>query len=112
MRKDATEDSDPIQQVTEYVKRVRKGGLKTATGRPIPETADAPAFCYVIADLTEKMITRCEVANLEKTHDGMGYFGYNRAAKAYIEVMSYDRLVNVATQRNRAFFDKLGLPSR
>jgi hypothetical protein len=31
--------------------------------------------------------------------------------KAYIEVMSFDRLVNSATERNRAFFDKLGLPS-
>jgi hypothetical protein len=41
----------------------------------------------------------------------MGYFGFNESAKAYIEVMSFDRLVNSATERNRAFFDKLGLPS-
>ena len=33
------------------------------------------------------------------------------SAKAYIEVMSFDGLVNSATERNRAFFDKLGLPS-
>lgn len=36
---------------------------------------------------------------------------FNDSAKAYIEVMSFDRLVNAATERNRAFFDKLGLPS-
>jgi len=41
----------------------------------------------------------------------MGYFGFNEPHKAYIEVMSFDRLVNSATERNRAFFDKLGLPS-
>lgn len=40
-----------------------------------------------------------------------GYFGFNEPMKAYIEVMSFDRLVNAATERNRAFFDKLGLPS-
>jgi hypothetical protein len=41
----------------------------------------------------------------------MGYFGFNEPHKAYIEVMSFDRLLNAATERNRAFFDKLGLPS-
>ncbi|MEU4360280.1 hypothetical protein [Promicromonospora sp. NPDC023987] len=37
--------------------------------------------------------------------------GYNNAAKAYIEVMSFDGLVDAATERNRASFDKLGLPT-
>ncbi len=81
------------------------------TGRPIPPTQDPPAFCYIVADLTDKMIERCEVSNLRPTHDGLGYFGFNDNAKAYIEVMSFDGLVNAATERNRAFFDKLGLPS-
>lgn len=111
MRKDATEDKNPIQQCLDYVKRIRAGGVMTATGRPIPSTQESPAFCYIIADLTEKMIERCEISDLRPTHDGLGYFGYNNAAKAYIEVMSFDGLVNAATERNRAFFDKLGLPT-
>ena len=45
------------------------------------------------------------------THDGMGYFGFLEPYKAYVEVMSYDRLTNAAIERNRAFFDKLGFPS-
>ena len=40
----------------------------------------------------------------------VGYFGYNETLKAYIEVFSFDRLLNLATERNRAFFDHLGLP--
>lgn len=111
MRKDATEDKNPIQQCLDYVKRIRAGGVLTATGRPIPPTQDPPAFCYIVSDLTEKMIERCEISDLRPTHDGLGYFGYNNAAKAYIEVMSFDGLVNSATERNRAFFDKLGLPT-
>ncbi|MEV0538474.1 ATP-binding protein [Nocardia salmonicida] len=110
MRKDATEDKNPIQQCLDYVKRIRAGKVLTATGRPIPPTHEPPAFCYIIADLTDKMIDRCEISDLRPTHDGLGYFGYNNAAKAYIEVMSFDGLVNSATERNRAFFDKLGLP--
>ena len=111
MRKDATEDKNPIQQCLDYVKRIRAGGVLTASGRPIPPTQDPPAFCYIVADLTDKMIERCEISNLRPTHDGLGYFGFNDSAKAYIEVMSFDGLVNSATERNRAFFDKLGLPS-
>ena len=42
---------------------------------------------------------------------GMGYFGFHKKFKAYIEVISFDRLVNMANERNKAFFDKLGLPS-
>jgi hypothetical protein len=111
MRKDATEGKNPIQQCLDYVKRIRAGGVRTATGRPIPPTHEPPAFCYIIADLTDKMIERCEISNLRPTHDGLGYFGFNDNAKAYIEVMSFDGLVNSATERNRAFFDKLGLPT-
>lgn len=51
---------------------------------------------------------RCEVSNLRPTHDGLGYFGFNDSAKAYIEVMSFDRLVNAATERNRAFLRQAG----
>lgn len=111
MRNDASEDKDPIQQCLDYVKRVRTGGIRTASGRPIPPSPDQPAFCYVLADLTPTMVSRCEYASLRPTYDGMGYFGFNETHKAYIEVMSFDRLVKSATERNRAFFDKLGLPS-
>jgi hypothetical protein len=111
MRNDASEDRDPIAQCLDYVERVRSGGVLTASGRPIPASQESPAFCYIVADLTPKLVNRCKYANLRRTHDGLGYFGFNESAKAYIEVMSFDRLVNSATERNRAFFDKLGLPS-
>ena len=111
MRNDASEDKDPIQQCLDYIKRVRSGGVLTSSGRPIPPSHDQPAFCYVLADLTPTMVSRCEYASLRPTYDGMGYFGFNEPHKAYIEVMSFDRLVRSATERNRAFFDKLGLPS-
>ena len=111
MRNDATEGKDPIQQCLDYIKRVRSGGVLTSSGRPIPPSQDQPAFCYVLADLTPTMISRCEYASLRPTYDGMGYFGFNEPHKAYIEVMSFDRLVKAATERNRAFFDRLGLPS-
>lgn len=111
MRDDATEGKNPIEQCLDYVARVRAGGAKTATGRLIPSADDPPAFCYIIADLTPTMVSRCKLSGLTMTHDGMGYFGFIEPYKAYVEVISFDRLVNAATERNRAFFDKLGLSS-
>lgn len=113
MRNDAKagEDKDPIEQALGYLKRVRDGKVQTPTGRPIHTPSEIPGYCYVIADLTPSIIERCEILDLTKTHDGMGYFGFHKAYKAYIEVISFDRLVTLAKERNRAFFDKLGLPA-
>lgn len=111
MRNDVSEDKNPIQQSLDYVMRLRSGGLLTASGRPIPPSQNSPAFCYILADLTSTMINHCIFADLKPTHDGLGYFGFNDGLKAYIEVVSFDRLVNAATERNKAFFDKLGLPA-
>lgn len=105
------EDKDPIDQALSYLERIREGKVKTKSGRPIPGNNDIPGYCYVLCDLTESMHRRCRRANLRITSDGMGYFGYNEPSHAYIEVISFDQLVKAAKERNRAFFDKLGLPA-
>lgn len=102
-------DKDPIQQCYDYLENIRLGKVKTRNGRPIPKQENIPAFCYIIADLTPNMIQRCNGANLTPTSDNMGFFGYNSNYKAYIEVMSFDRLLYAAIERNQVFFDKLGI---
>lgn len=112
MRNDAKagENKDPIEQALGYLNRIRKGSVSTAQGRLIPNSEDIPGYCYVICDLTESIVERCNFLDLTITSDHLGYFGFHKQYKAYIEVISYDRLVNSAKERNRAFFDKLGLP--
>ncbi len=113
MRNDASAaaDKDPLYQALRYLERVREGKVRTASGRPIPKSDQIPGFCYVISDLTTSVRERCKTYNLRLTQDGLGYFGYNDNYRAYIEVTSFDRLLNQATRRNRAFFDTLGLPA-
>ena len=106
------EADDPIEQAIGYLDRIREGGVRTATGRPIPRSEDIPGFCYVVCDITPTVEKRCKFHDLTRTSDGMGYFAYKASYRAYIEVISFDRLVNLAKQRNKAFFDKLGLPTR
>jgi hypothetical protein len=113
MRNDAKagEKKDPVEQALGYLERIRKGDARTASGRPIPESQEIPGFCYAICDITPTIETRCKLLGLKATSDRLGYFGYNSNYEAYIEVISFDRLLNAARERNRAFFDKLGLPT-
>ena len=113
MRNDAAagEDKDPIEQALGYLDKIRKGAVQTASGRPIPNSEEIPGYCYAICDITPSIEKRCKIHGLTVTSDKLGYFGYNANYKAYIEVISFDRLVNSAKERNRAFFDKLGLPT-
>lgn len=107
----AGEADDPIEQALGYLDRIRKGTVTTKRGRPILPSEDIPGFCYVVCDIRPTIAQRCRVHGMTRTSDGMGYFHYNAPMKAYMEVISFDRLVAAAKERNRAFFDKLGLPN-
>lgn len=97
-----------------FVLKPRSAGLKfgsTIQGRLIPKSEDIPGYCYVICDMTESVIRCCKGKSLQETADHLGYFGYNPNYKAYIEVISFDRLLKAAKERNRMFFQKLGIPT-
>lgn len=102
---------DPIEQCYNYLRRIRKGGVTLRNGRPIPDAANVPAFCYVVCDITPTVVEVLEGRDPVPTADKLGYFFYNGTLKCYVEVISYSRLVECAKQRNRTFFDKLGLPA-
>lgn len=104
------EGNDPIEQALGYLDRIRQGKVTTASGRLIPKSEQIPGFCYVLCDLTPSILKRCKMHDAIRTSDGLGYFFYHKTYGAYVEVISFDRLVNSAKERNRAFFDKLGLP--
>lgn len=113
MRNDfnSEDDTNPIFQAHGYLKRIREGNVKTEQGRLIPNSKDIPGFCYILCDMTPKMEECCQQASLNVTADRMGYFGYNVNFNVYTTVMSFDLLLKSANERNRAFFDKLGLPA-
>ena len=113
MRNDlGDDDEDPIKQCLDYLDRIRRGHVKTYHGRPIPNADRIPGFCYIVCDITDGVKASARRWNLKETPDSLGYFGHHGGYEAYIEVLSFDRLISSARQRHRAFFDKLGLPQR
>lgn len=114
MRNDARagEEKGPVEQALGYFERIRRGQAQTSSGRPIPRSEQIPGFCYAICDITPSVENRCKLLGLKGTQDNLGYFGYNPNFESYVEVVSFERLLNSARERNRVFFDKLGLPTQ
>ena len=104
-------DTDPIDQVLGYVEDIKTGKKKKTNGRPFGHVQNTAFYCYVIADLTDSMKKSAMKATLTITPDGEGFFGYNPNYGTYIEVISYNKLLRDAQDRNRILFDKLFMAS-
>ncbi len=110
MRKSYSDDENPFDKILKYIEDIRAGKALTPDKRPVPISEGVHFYCYIVADKTDMLEQYAYRAELEKTPDGQGFFGYKRHYRAYIEFVSYSKLVAGATQRNHAFFEKLGLP--
>lgn len=103
-------DNDPVGQVLNYVRDIKAGKIKKANGRGFGDTSHVSFYCYVVGDLTSSMRDSAAGRGLTEMQDKEGYFGFNPTYGAYVEVISYDKLLKDAKQRNRALFDKLFEP--
>lgn len=103
-------NNDPVLQVLKYVRDIKAGKIKKKNGRDFGDVSRVAFYCYVIGDLTPSLKESAESRGLTQTQDKEGYFGYNPTFGAYVEVISYDKLLKDAKQRNKALFDKLFEP--
>jgi hypothetical protein len=99
--------SDPAQQVIQRFVDINGGDVKDIDGRPI-NPANLRYFGYLIADLTPSLKRQMEM-NYHRLVDGEGYFKSLTGGNGYVEILSYDKLLKDAKQRNRVLFEKLGL---
>lgn len=111
-RKEYSEKENPFTQIANYITDIKAGKAKLADGRSLPISQNLPFYCYIICDITPKLKDWAHHFELQETPDGLGYFGYKRHYGAYCEVISYSKLASDAEKRNKAFFEKLGLPNR
>jgi hypothetical protein len=105
-------DQSPIDQVYGYIKDILAGKAKTPQGRPVMVSPQTPFYGYVVCDLTDSIRQYAENASFKKTPDGLGYFGFNPNFNAYVEVISFNKLLQDASKRNHVLFEKLQLPHR
>ena len=109
-RNDYDGNDNPIDQVLGYIEEIRAGRARKTDGRHLVIGNDSPFFVYIISDITSmlKTIIGCR-SIFTATLDVQGCFGYAKEHKAYIEILSFEKLINDATKRNRVWFKKLGI---
>lgn len=99
---------DPIDQIINYVNDLRDGKYKTPQGKEIRIAENTPFYGYVVCELTQKVRNWLRASkNFKEMPDGAGWFNWQENINLYIEVVSWDKLLKDAEQRNRIFFEKL-----
>jgi hypothetical protein len=100
-------DRDPGSQIIQRFVDIEEGKVKDIDGRPI-NSKQLRYIGYLIADLTPSL--RRQVAKVyHRTADNEGYFLPLSEGNGYVEIISYDKLVQDARRRNRILFDRLGI---
>lgn len=110
MRNDYTDEKNPVDQVLNYAREIRDGNKSDKNGRLISVNPDTPFYLYIICDLSKKLRKVVENYGWTKTPDNCGYFGYNQNLNAYIEIISYDKMLQDSLKRNKILFNKLFCP--
>lgn len=109
-KKPDNKHDNPLSQIGKYIDAIREGKKKRANGLSFIVSDNTSFRCFAICDLTSQMEAHCKDGGFQLTPDGMGYFGYQPARKAYYEVISYTKLLADAKKRNQVLFDKLFSP--
>lgn len=109
-RDDYSDQENPLQQVLDQIRDIRKGQVKDEKGRPIVLAYDkVPTFAYIICDVTPSLRQVLVDRDATGTPDGLSYYGYHKNHSVYFEVIDYTKLLTDAKKRNRVFFDKLNM---
>lgn len=107
---DPSSNEDPIAQIVRYANRLRDKKFKTPPGRPMEVNENTPFYGYVVCDFTSKVEEWLErEKSFTPMPDRKGWFSYLPGPKIYIEVLSWDKVLDDAVLRNKIFFHKLGI---
>lgn len=107
MRKD--NEQTPVKQMLRYVKEIRSKKEVDHRGRPLIVNDSTLYYCYALCDITDAIREEAEISDMHLLPDGLGYYAYHQKLNAYIEILSYDKLLGNAYMNNCYMFRKLGL---
>jgi hypothetical protein len=107
---DPSSKEDPVQQIVRYVNNIRDGKYRTPEGRRMLVEDNTPFYGYVVCDLTAKVERWLDrEKDFKPMPDRLGWFQWMGNINLYIEVVSWDKVLNDAKMRNLIFFQKLGI---
>ena len=111
-RDNYTRDENPYRQICNYVLDIRDGSKKDRDGRRFPRPMQLRFTAYIIVDITDDLRKiLMEQNGFHETVDGDGLYRIEPHLNLYIEVMSYQKMIESARKRNAAYFKSLDLPT-
>lgn len=109
MRDDYKPGENPIDQLMSYQEKLASNSVTDKNGRLIKVGASTQFYLYAVCDITDSLLTYVKRFDFHETPDKLGWYWYNDNAHAYMEIISFDKLINDAEKRNKILFDKLGI---
>ncbi len=109
MRDDYTDQENPITQINKYAREIIDGEAKDKDDREFDVRQNTPIYSYIVCDLTKKLKSFAKDAGYKLLPNGDGFFSFNDNYNMYIEILSFDKVLNDSKERNRVLFDKLNL---
>ncbi|MBE9465632.1 hypothetical protein ACFP1I_26680 [Dyadobacter subterraneus] len=109
MRDDYSDDENPIQQINRYAREIIGGETKDKHEREFDFRKNTPIYAYIICDLTKKIKAYAKDSGFRPLPSGDGFFFFNENYNMYVEIMSFDKILNDSRERNRVLFEKLNI---
>ncbi|SEJ54499.1 hypothetical protein SAMN04487995_5204 [Dyadobacter koreensis] len=109
MRDDYSDDENPIQQINRYAREIIEGETKDKHEREFDFRKNTPIYAYIICDLTKKIKAYAKDSGFRPLPSGDGFFFFNENYNMYVEIMSFDKILNDSRERNRVLFEKLNI---
>lgn len=109
-RDNYTRDDNPFNQITNYVLDIRSGKREDRLGRRFPRPKQLRFTAYIILDVTQKLRDLLvDEKGFMDVVDGDGLYKIEPHLNLYVEVMSYQKMIENAKKRNAAYFNSLKL---
>lgn len=104
------DSQDPCLKLYSYISDILAGKVVGKNGQLLHVSEKTRFYCYILADLTPQLRNLTKVHEFRETADGLGYFKHSQNFNAYVEIISYRKMLEDAKKRNRILFEKLALP--
>lgn len=109
MRDDYSDEENPIAQINRYAREIIEGEAKDKNSREFDFREYTPIYAYIVCDLTKKLKSYAKDGGYRLLPNGDGYFFFNDNYNMYVEILSFDKILNDSRERNQVLFDKLNL---
>lgn len=109
MRNDYTVSENPLQQIDDYLGIIRSNKAKTDSQRNFGVMDNGVIYCHIICDITDKLKHFLTQKMYKQVGNLNWYILFHPNYSAFIEVKSFDFVLENAYYRNKILFDKLGI---